>query len=61
MTVAVKPAGGAVSLRQQTVLTATGGGLPGVAPDSGPEWELHHLTAWLDSRAHQAARPWPSA
>lgn len=37
MTVAVKPAGGAVSLRQQTVLTATGGGLPGVAPDSGPE------------------------
>lgn len=37
MTVAVKPAGGAVSLRQQTVLAATGGGLPGIAPDSGPE------------------------
>ena len=59
--VAVESAGGAVSLRQQTVLAAPRGGLPGVSTDSGPQLKFHHLTARLDSRTHQAACPGPSA
>ena len=57
MPVTVEPAGGAVLVRQQTVLAAAGGGLPGVTTASGPQRELHHLPARLAGRAHQAACP----